>query len=42
MLALFNNRAEKGIVQGNKGYHKYMEHLIGRATTKGHHGRDKK
>ena len=37
MIELFNNSAEKGDVLGDEGYHKRIERLIDRVTTRGHH-----
>ena len=42
MIELFNDSAEKGDVLGDEGYHRRIERLTGRVTTKGHHGGDRK
>jgi len=41
-IELFNESAEKGNVMGDQGYHRKIEHLIGRVTIKGQHGGDRK
>ena len=41
-IELFNDSAEKGNVMGDQEYHRRVKRLIGRTTTKGQHGGDRK